>query len=236
MEEQNEAGEGLRAEELGALADLATAAGEEIVEQALSVAREILGLDLAYMTQFTADDQVYKETAGDAEGFKMKAGGSWPLEGSYCQRMVLGRIPNLVRDTAEEDELRDLELTKAADIGAYVGVPITLSDGTVYGTICATSHEAAPDLTERDVQFMHVLARIVGSEVEQNRLAEENARLRGRVDTLKVEIDHKARSEQVEELTSGDWFQELSERAEGLRRMAGGFKAQEADGRTDEGA
>jgi GAF domain-containing protein len=222
MDQTNESGQGLQAEELGALADLASAESDEIVERALAVARDVLGLDLAYMTQFTDDDQVYKGTSGDADGFKMREGGSLPLEGTYCQRMVLGRIPNLVRDTAEEDELRDLKLTKDADIGSYVGVPITLSDGTVYGTICAASHEAAPELAEKDVKFMHVLARIVGAEVEQARLANENNRLRGRVDALKVEVDQKAQREQVEELTSGDWFQELSERAQALRKMAGG--------------
>ena len=159
----------------------------------------------------------------------MEEGGSWPLEGSYCQRMVLGQIPNAVSDTSAEAEVRDLEPTEKAGIGAYVGVPITLSDGTLYGTICTTSHEAAPELAERDVQFMHVLARIIAAQLEQRRLAEENESLRGRVEALKVEVDQKARREQVDEITSSDWFSELSDRAEGLRRTAGSA-TEEPDG------
>jgi GAF domain-containing protein len=212
---------GLGAEELGALADLATAEEGEIVERALEIARDVLGMELAYMTQFTPDDQVYRGIAGEAGSFGMEEGGAWPLEGSYCRRMVLGEIPNAVTDTASEEALRDLELTKRADIGSYVGVPIKLSDGTLYGTICTTSHEASPELADRDVQFMHVLARIIASQLEQRRLAEENESLRGRVEALKVEVDQKASREQVEEITSNDWFQELSDRAEGLRRTAG---------------
>ena len=128
---------------------------------------------------------------------------------------------NAVSDTAAEDALRDLELTKKADIGSYVGVPITLADGTLYGTICTASHDASPELAERDVQFMHVLSRIIASQLEQRRLAEENESLRGRVEALKVEVDQKASREQVDEITGNDWFQELSDRAEGLRRTAG---------------
>ena len=80
-------------------------------------------MDLAYMTQFTPDDQVYREVDGESESFGMEEGGSWPLEGSYCQRMVLGQIPNAVSDTSAESEVRDLELTEKAGIGAYVGRP-----------------------------------------------------------------------------------------------------------------
>jgi len=220
--------QGLGADELGALADLATADAEEIVERALAIARDVLGMELAYMTQFTPDDQVYRGVSGEADSFGMQEGGSWPIEGSYCQRMVLGEIPNAVSDTSQEEAVRDLELTEKADIGAYVGVPITLSDGTLYGTICTTSHDAAPELAERDVQFMHVLARIIASQLEQRRLAQENESLRGRVEALRVEVDQQARREQVEEITNNDWFSELSDRAEGLRRTAGSGGGEES--------
>jgi GAF domain-containing protein len=221
---------GLDPEELGALADLASAADEEIVERALAIARNVLGMDLAYMTQFTRDDQVYVDVAGENESFGMDKGGAYPLEGSYCQRMVLGQIPKAVRDTTENEELRDLELTKEAGIGSYVGVPITLSDGTLYGTICTASSAASPELADRDVQFMEVLAKIIASQLEQRRLVEENRSLRGRVDALKVEVDQAARREQVDEIAGADWFKDLSDRAEGLRRTAGSGGADGAGG------
>ena len=220
--DEDEETQGLGAEELGALADLATTEADEIVGRALEIARDVLGMELSYMTQFTPDDQVYREVSGEGESFGMEAGGAYPIEGSYCRRMVLGEIPNAVGDTSQNEELRDLELTEKAGIGSYVGVPITLSDGTLYGTICTTSHDASPDLADRDVQFLHVLARIIAAQLEQRRLAEENESLRGRVEALKVEVDQKARREQVDEIAGSDWFGELSQRAEGLRRTARG--------------
>ena len=208
--------------ELDALAALAGAEGDEIVERALEIAREMLGMELAYMTQFTAQDQVYRAVDGAGEEFSMDEGAAYPLEGSYCQRMVLGHIPNAVPDTAANEELRDLDLTKKADIGSYVGVPITLSDGTLYGTVCVTSHDANPELAERDVAFMQVLARIIAGQLEQRRLTKENEALKGRVASLKLEIDQAAQQEQVAEIADSDWFGDLSQRAGTLRKIAGG--------------
>ena len=208
--------------ELDALAALASAEGDEIVERALAVARDMLGMDLAYMTQFTEQDQVYRAVDGAGDEFSMQEGAAYALEGSYCQRMVLGHIPNVVPDTAANDELRDLELTAKADIGSYVGVPITLSDGTLYGTVCVTSHDANPELAERDLAFMQVLARIIAAQLEQRRLNKENDALKGRVKSLKLEIDQAAQKEQVDEIAESDWFGDLSERAGTLRKIAGG--------------
>lgn len=213
--------------ELDALAALAEAEGDEIVEKALGIAREMLGMELAYMTQFTDADQVYRAVDGAGEEFSMDEGGAYPLEGSYCRRMVLGQIPNAVPDTSAEDELRDLELTSKADIGSYVGVPITLSDGTLYGTVCVTSHDANPELAERDVAFMRVLARIIAGQLEQRRLARENEALKGRVASLKLEIDQAAQQEQVAEISDSEWFGDLSQRAGTLRKIAGGHAGAE---------
>jgi putative nucleotidyltransferase with HDIG domain len=59
-------------------------------------------------------------------------------------------------------------VTEAAGVGAYASVPVQLSDGQLYGTLCAASHDAAPGLGERDVQFLAVLARIVAGEIERD--------------------------------------------------------------------
>jgi GAF domain-containing protein len=208
--------------ELDVLAALAEAEGDEIVERALAVAREMLGMELAYMTQFTEQDQVYRAVDGAGEEFSMQEGAAYALEGSYCQRMVLGHIPNAVPDVSENEELKDLELTAKADIGSYVGVPITLSDGTLYGTVCVTSHDANPELAERDVAFMQVLARIIAGQLEQRRLNQENEALKGRVKSLKLEIDQAAQKEQVDEIADSDWFGDPSQRAGTLRKIAGG--------------
>ena len=69
----------------------------------------------------------------------------------------------------------DLPLTREAGIGAYVGVPIRLWDGTLYGTLCCLGRSAEPSLNGRDVRFLRVLAEIVADQLDRDQLESESA-------------------------------------------------------------
>jgi GAF domain-containing protein len=79
--------------------------------------------------------------------------------------MLKGEIPNLVADTAAEPALR--QVTVIRNIGAYIGVPVTLSDGRVHGSLCCASNEPRGDLGEPELRFMRVLAEIVGARMDR---------------------------------------------------------------------
>jgi GAF domain-containing protein len=71
----------------------------------------------------------------------------------------------LVADTSAEPALRKMTIIR--NIGAYIGVPVTLSDGRVHGSPCCASNEPRGDLGESELQFMRVLADIVAARVER---------------------------------------------------------------------
>jgi EAL domain-containing protein (putative c-di-GMP-specific phosphodiesterase class I) len=58
-----------------------------------------------------------------------------------------------------------LPATGLADIGAYVGVPLTLRSGRVYGALCVTSHDARSEISAPDVAFMRLLSHLVSEEL-----------------------------------------------------------------------
>jgi GAF domain-containing protein len=176
------------------------------IEEALDIARRALGMEAGYVTQFTADEQRYRAVAGDAESFSLRRDEGYPLDGTYCRRVVLGEIPNVVADAAVHPEVRDLAITRLGRIGAYIGVPITLSDGTVYGTVCAVDHEARPELADRDVLVLEAVARLLGAEIERAGLSEENAILRARVGGLETEIAELRAEVQAAAAEAGDGF------------------------------
>jgi EAL domain-containing protein (putative c-di-GMP-specific phosphodiesterase class I) len=91
--------------------------------------------------------------------------------------MIIGDIPHLVTDAANDERTADLPLTREAGIGAYVGVPIRLWDGTLYGTLCCLSRSPEPSLNERDVRFMRVLAEVVADQLDREGLESEKRRL-----------------------------------------------------------
>jgi signal transduction histidine kinase len=151
----------------------------EIIDRALSAAREMTGMDLAFVGQFHGDAEIIRRTDGDAERFGLEVDDGPSLEDSYCQRMTDGRLSRLVPDTSAEPEVRDLPITEESNLGAYLGVPLRLPDGRLYGAFCCVSEDAATHLDTRHVEMMQMLARLVGDQIglleatEQARLAQE---------------------------------------------------------------
>jgi signal transduction histidine kinase len=65
-------------------------------------------------------------------------------------------------------------VVQAGLVGAYVGVPITFSDGSVFGTFCCMSDDPNLELDERDVEFLGVLARVVADYLERELLVAQS--------------------------------------------------------------
>ena len=154
------------------LAGLGDLAMQPSVERAVAAVRDFLGMDVAYATEFVDGQQEFRVLRGDGASFGMSEGLTVPLEHTYCQRVLDGRLPNLMPDVRGDERSASLAATEAADIGAFATVPITLSDGQLYGTLCAASHTAQPELEFRDLQFLHVFARIVADQIERHQQAQ----------------------------------------------------------------
>ena len=153
--------------ELSILAEVASNRAENTLERILGIAREVLGMDVSYVAEFTEDQMSFRALEGDAASFGWRAGERVPLDGTYCRRVVGGEIPTVVPDARADGRVAPLDITREADIGAYVGLPLRFSDGRVYGTLCCLSHAPNPHLQTRDVKFMEVLARLVADQLER---------------------------------------------------------------------
>ena len=162
---------------------------DEVIAGTLTLARELLGMDAAHVSDFTERTQRFRRVEGDTASFDLHEGDELPLEETYCVRMADGRIPNVVPDTSQEPEVAGLPVTKAAGLGAYVGVPIVAASGELLGSFCCLSHEPDPSLADRDIRFLHVLAKLVADRIERQRLeAERRAELEREVARRTAEL------------------------------------------------
>ena len=139
----------------------------DVVEQALAAAREHLGMDASYITTIDARSQTIHAIVGDTDVAARYTGTVFPLEQTYCMRMLTGEIPNIVPDTRAEPSISGLDVTR--EFHAYVGVPVKLSDGRVHGTLCCVSRQPRTGLGSEELRFMHTLAGIVAARVERAR-------------------------------------------------------------------
>src|ERR671915_2565143 len=137
------------------------------IEHMLRDLREALQMDVAFVSKFDGDRLVFRKLEGDAESFGWQEGESFPIDESYCKRVLDGRIPQMVPDAKREDATKDLRVTSEADMGCYCAVPLVLSDGRLYGTLCCVSHEPDPWLRERDLSLMDRTARWLVEELER---------------------------------------------------------------------
>jgi GAF domain-containing protein len=137
------------------------------IEYMLRDLREALQMDVAFVSQFSEDQLLFRALEGDGESFGWQEGESFPIEESYCKRVLDGRIPQVVPDAKGEDVTKDLRVTTKADIGSYCAVPLVLSDGRLYGTLCCVSHEPDPWLRESDLKIMRGTARWLVEQLER---------------------------------------------------------------------
>ena len=163
-------------EGLAELARLSLDGSSEAIERILSLARAALDMDVAVIGAFDGDF-VVQAVDGEHEWFDLEVGSRIPVEQTYCRRMTQGDLPYLVTDAVADARTADLPITRESGIGAYVGVPIRLWDGTLYGTLCCLSRSAEPSLNVRDVRFLRVLAEIVADQLDREQLESEKRRL-----------------------------------------------------------
>jgi GAF domain-containing protein len=139
----------------------------ESLEDMLRDVREAFRMDVAFVSKFDGDRLAFRKLEGDAESFGWQEGDSFPLDESYCKRVLEGRIPRVVPDAKREEATRDLRVTSEADMGSYCAVPLVLSDGRLYGTLCCVSHEPDPWLRESDLRIMERTAKWLVEQLER---------------------------------------------------------------------
>jgi sigma-B regulation protein RsbU (phosphoserine phosphatase) len=94
----------------------------------------------------------------------------------------------IIEDSRNHEFVKNLEITHAANIGSYLGVPIILEDGTVFGTLCALDPNPTT-FTAVEIEIMTSFARFIATTIDMERLYKQNyaqeQRLRADLDLAK---------------------------------------------------
>jgi EAL domain-containing protein (putative c-di-GMP-specific phosphodiesterase class I) len=156
-----------------------------LIDTVLEAARTHLEMDVSLLSEFQAGQQLFRRKAEREDArFAVPLDQGVPLAATYCQRVVAGQLSSVVADARHHPVAGPLPATELIGIGAYVGVPVHMTDGRLYGTLCCVSREPDPDLRDRDARFLAVLADIVGGELSRNEAERtQRARLTSRVET-----------------------------------------------------
>ena len=134
------------------------------VLEVLKLIRTKLSMDVAFVSEITDGRRMFK-CVDSAPGFtpQLTAGMSDPVEESWCQRVVEGRLPQVMHDAAPY-----IASGKAPDpgfpIGTHLSTPVCLADGSVYGTLCCFSKGVQP---QADIDLLRRTASLLAGKLSQ---------------------------------------------------------------------
>lgn len=150
---------------LVATSDSADASVESAVPEVLNLLRQKLKMDVVFVSEFTGGRRVLRHVQQGQGAPELPVGYSNPLEESYCQRVVDGRLPEMMPDASSHPGTQSLPRTPFR-IGAHLSTPILLGDGQPYGTLCCFSTQPNPQLRQRDLDNLRHCAKLVARKVE----------------------------------------------------------------------
>ncbi|MBB3111407.1 diguanylate cyclase (GGDEF)-like protein [Paenibacillus phyllosphaerae] len=145
---------------------------EELADDILQMANEIMPDKLLFVSAITDTHQLILKVLDNNTGSLISEGMTVELTGTVCRRVDFeNRKPLIYEDMSKEPCLEDVrETLQAANVNSYVGVPIVLQDGQVFGTICAV-HPAAATIDAKSVQMFQRISKMFAYYLELERMA-----------------------------------------------------------------
>ncbi len=161
---------------------------EAHIRKVLNIVRTHLDMDVGFVSEFVDGQRVFRHV--DGEQSPVGVGDGNPLEESYCQRVVDGRLPELMADACQNIEALTIPATRELPVGAHMSVPLKLPDGRLFGTFCCFSFLANPSLNARDLRILRAFAAIVADLIHEE--LDQQQQLKGKRERIEKLIAQAA--------------------------------------------
>ena len=101
---------------------------DDAVREVLHELRQHLGMDVIFLSEIRGGQRLFKHVDARPGAEVIATGGGAPVEQSFCQFVLGGRLPRLVHDAATHPAAPQLPATPFR-VGAHLSTPIVLADG-----------------------------------------------------------------------------------------------------------
>jgi len=152
-------------------------------EVALGLLREKVGLGFWMTTRVAGDDLVVLSTVGS--GVEIKQGDTMPWTDTLCWRMVAGSGPRVAPSVAEVAAYESAPAAQNLKVGSYIGAPLLIGDGKVYGTLAGMDPEPKDDTLKQHLWLVEMVAGLLGAILKHEQEASEGA---GQVSQIEGEV------------------------------------------------
>ncbi len=135
------------------------------VPEVLGMLRHVLKMDVVFVSEFVDGHRVFRHVVAAGDPPVIAPGQSDPLESSWCQRVVDGRLPRFIPDVAALPD-KDQLPTPPFEIGTHLSTPVVLSDGRIYGTLCCFSFSPSDVIHEHDLIALQGVADVLAGHIK----------------------------------------------------------------------
>lgn len=139
------------------------------LEHLVQTIRQHLGMDVAFLSRFhNGHREMLQVDKKDICNGSLNKGHKDKNEETYCQLIAEEKLPKIIPDTSQNEITKALAVTNILNIGSYIGVPIYLSDDSLYGTLCCFSEKADESLTNKDLSILTLFAKFAARNIEKD--------------------------------------------------------------------
>ncbi|MEL2244042.1 sensor domain-containing diguanylate cyclase [Leclercia adecarboxylata] len=151
---------------------------ESLVRQLLEMLEVVTDMESTYLTKIDINARLQHILyARNSKQMHIPEGLSVPWDETLCKRAI---DSDCFYSDSVPERFADCDAAKALGITTYMSIPIHLTDGSLYGTLCATSTRKQ-ELSERGEHVLKLFAGLIAQYIEKeslvNQLREANAAL-----------------------------------------------------------
>jgi GAF domain-containing protein len=155
---------------LVATSDESDTAIDACVLEVLRLLRDRLQMDVVFVSEFFGDHLRIQHVATTPGGHVIAQGDCHPLEETWCQRVVDGRLPQYIANAAAHPASAPLAAQLPFPMGTFISTPVVLKCGEVYGTLCAFSFLPQEQSSFADLKKLQFTAQLAAQKIDQRRL------------------------------------------------------------------
>jgi PAS domain S-box-containing protein len=144
----------------------------EATSAVLSTISDVLGMRTSWVSHadFESCELEIVAAYNEPGGCDVQPNSSAPLPETFCTLAMraASAVPLVIEDVRNDpDFARSVAASSFPNIGSYIGVPIVLSDGEIYGTLCA-SDPAPHRISANQAKLLSVLSRMMATQIERD--------------------------------------------------------------------
>ena len=141
--------------------DIAHQDYESAARTVLRFLHDRLGFDLWMITRAQGDDWIVLQA--EDHGYGVVDGSVFRWADSFCSRMVEGQGPRVAPRSNEVPAYASAPIGRDVKIEAYIGVPLTWQDGSLFGTLCAIHPKEQPETLTKELPLVELLAAMLAT-------------------------------------------------------------------------